>query len=116
MTEPLLEAGLQPTASAATDFLKTHKLSQYADVFKHHKITGDLIEHLTDEQLRDIGVDIVGHRMSILKEAQNMQSIRNSHACQVWTRRAFVLVVAVGLIWAIIAFVTNNTPAPEDAV
>jgi class 3 adenylate cyclase len=42
-------------------------LSQYSDVFQHNDIGPDLLESLTDQDLRDLGVQSLGHRKKLLK-------------------------------------------------
>ena len=45
-----------------TDWLRTLELDQYAPQFFENHITGDLLPNLTADDLKDLGVNSVGHR------------------------------------------------------
>jgi hypothetical protein len=47
-------------------WLKNLGLEQYEAVFRDNAIDGDLLPSLTAEDLRDLGVTIVGHRRKLL--------------------------------------------------
>jgi hypothetical protein len=42
-------------------------LPQYAESFEENEISGDVLVHLDHETLMDLGIDSVGHRLTILK-------------------------------------------------
>ena len=42
-------------------------LSQYADAFEHNDVAPDLLTTLTDQDLRELGVQSLGHRKMLLK-------------------------------------------------
>jgi class 3 adenylate cyclase len=50
-----------------TAWLSELGLSQYAEVFQRNDIGPDLLESLTDQDLRDLGVQSLGHRKKLLK-------------------------------------------------
>lgn len=52
---------------SATTMLETLNLPQYTDAFAYHCIDPDMLDELTDECLREIGVTAMGHRLKILK-------------------------------------------------
>jgi len=47
-------------------WLKNLGLEQYETAFRDNAIDGDLLPSLTAEDLRDLGVSIVGHRRRLL--------------------------------------------------
>ena len=49
-----------------TAWLSALGLSQYAEVFQANDIGPDLLESLTDQDLRDLGVQSLGHRKKLL--------------------------------------------------
>jgi hypothetical protein len=46
------------------DWLETLDLSQYAERFAENGIDGSVLPHLTDQDLKDLGV-LLGHRRKI---------------------------------------------------
>ena len=44
------------------DYFDSHGLGDYREVLIYHKITGKIAPQLTDDDLKDIGVKIVGDR------------------------------------------------------
>jgi class 3 adenylate cyclase len=48
-------------------WLESLKLGEYADVFEQNKIESDLLDELTDNDLRDLGVHAMGDRKRILR-------------------------------------------------
>ena len=42
-------------------------LSQYAEAFEHNDVAPDLLPTLTDQDLRELGVQSLGHRKMLLK-------------------------------------------------
>lgn len=77
------------TADEVVSFLGSLDLEQYSDDFSREQaqlswstelirflengITGDILIHLDHEALRDIGVESVGHRLSILRAVYNIK-------------------------------------------
>jgi len=47
-------------------WLKDLGLVQYAEAFRDHAVDGTVLGNLTNEDLKDLGVDLVGHRRRIL--------------------------------------------------
>jgi hypothetical protein len=50
---------------AIADWLEKLGMSEYAERFSENKIDGSVLRHLTDQDLKDIGVPL-GHRRKIL--------------------------------------------------
>lgn len=61
------------TSKRVSEWLTGMGLREYADIFAQHRITGDLLEVLTEEHLRELGVHVVGHRLVILRELGNLK-------------------------------------------
>jgi len=57
-----------------TAWLSEPGLSQYAEVFQRNDIGRDLLESLTDQDLRDIGVESLGHRKMLLKAIEGLRT------------------------------------------
>jgi class 3 adenylate cyclase len=49
-----------------SDWLRNLGLSQYEAVFRKHQIDAALLSSLTADDLKDLGVDLVGHRRRLL--------------------------------------------------
>ena len=47
------------------EFFKKNNLGDYSEAFQHHKVSGRLLPLLTDQDLRDIGIEIVGDKLRI---------------------------------------------------
>jgi hypothetical protein len=60
-----LEKYLDWTANDVADFLKKAKLGAYSEVVLKHKISGRLLHLLTDNDLKDMGISIVGDRLRV---------------------------------------------------
>jgi len=56
-----------------TAWLSELGLSQYAEVFQRNDIGPDLLESLTDQDLRDLGVESLGHRKKLLKAIEALR-------------------------------------------
>ena len=52
--------------TSTRQWLEALGLSQYADVFEANDVDADLLSHLSDQVLKDIGVASAGHRLRIL--------------------------------------------------
>ena len=48
------------------DWLRQIGLEQYAQVFAEHDISADVLPHLTSDDLRELGITLVGHRRRLL--------------------------------------------------
>ena len=53
-------------------WLNSIDLGQYADAFEENAIGWDLFEELTDDDLRTIGIEALGHRKRLLKAISEM--------------------------------------------
>ena len=56
-----------------TAWLSELGLSQYAEVFQRNDIGPDLLQSLTDQDLRDLGVQSLGHRKKLLKAIEALR-------------------------------------------
>lgn len=61
-------------------WLKDVGLPQYADSFESNEITPDLIRELDHETLKDLGVDVLGHRLMILRAAKDAKPAQETPA------------------------------------
>jgi hypothetical protein len=74
---PLRKIGLsnQPTSWTVKDVCKVLKavgLDEYMDLFVEHRVQGDVIFNLTEENLREMGVDKIGDRLLITDITQTL--------------------------------------------
>ena len=74
---PLRKIGvsLQPTSWTVKDVCKVLKavgLEEYMELFVEHRVQGDVIFNLTEENLREMGVDKVGDRLLITDITQTL--------------------------------------------
>ena len=53
------------TAPRMADYLKKAGLGEYGEIFINHKITGRLSPLLTDADLKEMGISIIGDRLRI---------------------------------------------------
>ncbi|RPA98095.1 hypothetical protein L873DRAFT_1688691 [Choiromyces venosus 120613-1] len=56
-----------------TGYIRSLGLDQYGDSFLDNEIDGQALVHLDHEELRDVGVQSVGHRLTILKNVYNIK-------------------------------------------
>ena len=49
-----------------SDWLRNLGLEQYEPAFREHRIDGAVLRSLVAEDLKDIGVNLVGHRRKLL--------------------------------------------------
>lgn len=70
-------APLQPLATArhlqwnsdkVGEWLAKMGLGQYARNFAEHRVTGDLLDLLTEGHMKELGVTLVGHRLLLVRE------------------------------------------------
>jgi hypothetical protein len=60
-------------AGAVGAWLTELGLGQHSASFVRHQITGDLLEQLEKADLCDLGVDLVGHRLLLLREVAGLR-------------------------------------------
>lgn len=65
------------TSKRVSEWLSSLGLREYADTFAQHRVTGDLLEVLTEDHLKELGVQIVGHRLVLLRELSTLK--RKAH-------------------------------------
>jgi class 3 adenylate cyclase len=56
------------------DWLRQIGLEQYAQVFAEHDISADVLPHLTSDDLRELGISLVGHRRRLLVAIEALRS------------------------------------------
>jgi class 3 adenylate cyclase/predicted ATPase len=66
--------------SEVRSWLEAMGLAQYADAFEANEIDMDLLRHLDDQILKDIGVSAAGHRIRIRNAIANLSSVVTSDA------------------------------------
>src|SRR5215471_15393958 len=66
--------------SAVRKWLERIGLAQYADAFEVNEIDMDLLGHVDDQILKDIGVSAAGHRIRIRNAIANLSSVVTSDA------------------------------------
>ncbi len=57
-----------------TDWLRRLGLEQYASAFRDNAIDAEVLPSLTAEDLKDIGVTLVGHRRRLLDAIAGLES------------------------------------------
>src|SRR5271167_2471711 len=62
------------------DWLRGLGLEQYASAFRDNAIDAEVLQSLTPEDLRDIGVTLVGHRRRLLDAIAVLRSETSSTA------------------------------------
>jgi hypothetical protein len=60
------------------DFLTRLGLEQYIDTFEKNGITSDTLKDISNDDLKDIGVEILGHRKQILSAIKEEQKKKAS--------------------------------------
>ena len=55
------------------NWLASIGLVDYVPSFQHHRVTGDVLEVLSEEHLRELGVALVGHRVLLMREVAAMR-------------------------------------------
>ena len=61
--------------SEIRNWLEGIGLGQYADAFEANHIEMDLLQHVDDQTLKDIGIASAGHRLRIRSSIANMGSV-----------------------------------------
>ena len=59
-------------ASKLGNWLRGQGLGEYEDTVKKHKITGSLAPLLSDDDLRDMGITVVGDRLQFRRCLQEL--------------------------------------------
>jgi SAM domain (Sterile alpha motif) len=57
-----------------TDWLEKLEMSEYAQRFADNDIDFSMLGHLTDQDLKDLGVTSLGHRRKILRAIAELDS------------------------------------------
>ncbi|MEO1091161.1 MAG: AAA family ATPase [Pseudomonadota bacterium] len=70
-------------------WLRDLGLGEYAETFRDNDVTGDLLATLDADDLRDLGVDKVGHRRRILNAVANLQAAAEPVAAPALQEGAF---------------------------
>ncbi|EAT82670.2 hypothetical protein SNOG_10335 [Parastagonospora nodorum SN15] len=65
------------TEEQVADFISDLGLEQYADTFAEEVISGDVLAALQHAELKEMGVNSVGHRLTILKAVYEMKVKQN---------------------------------------
>ena len=60
-------------------WLRSLGLEQYEAAFRENAITEKLLPKLTAEDLKDLGISVVGHRRELLNAIADLRSDRNAH-------------------------------------
>ena len=61
------------TSKEVGDWLDTLGLGEHAKSFEHHRIVGDMVHSLTESHLKELGVNFIGQRMTILRDASRIR-------------------------------------------
>jgi class 3 adenylate cyclase len=61
-------------------WLRSLGLEQYEAAFREHAITEKVLPRLTAEDLKDLGVTIVGHRRVLLTAIADLRSVKDAEA------------------------------------
>ena len=64
------------------EWLRTLGLEQYNPAFRENKVTADLLPSLTAEDLKDLGVVLVGDRRRLLSAMAELQSAPAAKAAE----------------------------------
>jgi hypothetical protein len=74
------------------DWLRTLGLQRYEAIFRENDVSGEVLGHLTADDLKELGVAGVGHRRQLLVAIAAMRLLkipfRCRHACQPTRRMA----------------------------
>ncbi|QDS77220.1 hypothetical protein FKW77_002913 [Venturia effusa] len=65
------------SAEQSADFVSNLGLPQYADTFVDEAITGDALVALLHQDLKDMGISSIGHRLTILKSVYDVKVKQN---------------------------------------
>ena len=55
------------------EWLTQLNLGEYAEAFAAHRVQGDLLELLSEEHLRELGVRTIGHRLMLVRELSKLR-------------------------------------------
>ena len=65
-----------------SEWLRTLGLEQYEPAFRHNEIDIELLPSLTAEDLKDLGITLVGHRRRLLEAAAALRGADHSQGRQ----------------------------------
>jgi hypothetical protein len=65
------------TADECADFIASIGLQQYADIFLENEIVGEALIALQHEDLKAMGLNSVGHRLTILKSVYDVKKAQD---------------------------------------
>ena len=63
----------------AAEWLRGLGLEQYVSAFRANDIDGEVLRHLTAEDLRELGVTSIGHRRRLLDAIAGLNDGRSVH-------------------------------------
>lgn len=61
------------TSEDVSNWLDKLGLGEHAKSFEHHRIVGDMVHSLTESHLKELGVTIIGQRMTFLRDASRIR-------------------------------------------
>ena len=73
--------------SAAVEWLQQGPFQEYAPLFAYHRVTWDVLPYLTRDDLRDMGIHLVGPRRALLMALHGLQKANKTTPRK--TRRGF---------------------------
>ena len=62
------------------DWLRSLGLGQYEAAFRDNEIDGEVLPKLTVEDLKDLGVAVVGHRRKIMSAIEELNAASSARA------------------------------------
>ncbi|KAJ5638509.1 hypothetical protein N7528_000899 [Penicillium herquei] len=65
------------TANECIEFLTSHGLLQYCETFRENGIVGEALIALRHDELKEMGINSVGHRLTILKSVYEIKVRQN---------------------------------------
>ncbi|SPO03056.1 related to MAP kinase pathway-interacting Ubc2 [Cephalotrichum gorgonifer] len=65
------------TADECADFISTIGLEQYSDIFIENEIVGEALIALLHDDLKSMGINSVGHRLTILKSVYDVKKAQD---------------------------------------
>jgi len=80
VTSDVAEPHLHWSAPTVGEWLASLGLALYSQKFVEHEVTGDLLEVMDKEDLRDLGVTLVGHRLKLLRAVAALQQKSESES------------------------------------
>ena len=120
MSEEEFAAVRQWTPDQVGAWLKNAlNLGQYAAAFVRHEITGDLLASIDEHDLREIGIEVLGHRKRILQSLTRVKVAFRHHrrGRTIWEAgEARFLTACQKCLWEVVCgcFVLSPRGASED--